>query len=193
MSKYRMLAAGVAILLWMPVHAETYRWVDSEGKIHYSDTPPPPSAKKIEQKRLSTKPGATQPLPYELQLAVRNFPVTLFNSECGAGCTQARQLLAKRGVPHTEHEATEPSAQEELKKLTGGSVEVPVLRVGKQVLRGFEEGSWNRALDAAGYPKSALDKVTPNKPPPPKPAPPPEPPAASEPQPTEKSESEGEG
>ncbi len=173
--------ALLLVLVWLlPLagQAQTYRWVDADGKVHYSDTPPPPSARSIERKRLSTKPGAPPVLPYELQQAASKFPVTLFNSECGGGCTKARQLLAKRGVPHTEFDATDPTAQEELKELTGGSVEVPVLRVGKQVLRGFEEGAWNRALDAAGYPKSALVKVTPNKPPPPKPAPPPEPPVA---------------
>ncbi|HWQ39381.1 MAG TPA: glutaredoxin family protein [Burkholderiales bacterium] len=170
MNRQWAVTLATALLLAPGAQAELYRWVDDQGRVHYSDSPPPPSARKIEKKRVPGKPATAGALPYELQQAVRNHPVTLFVSECGQACTQARQLLAKRGVPHTELDATDPATQEQLKQLTGGSVEVPVLRVGRQTLRGFEAGQWNSALDAAGYPKSALVKITPNKPQPPKPA-----------------------
>lgn len=141
-----------------------YRWVDSEGGVHFSDQPPPPSVKKIEKKNLSSKSGGEQALPYSLQQAMQNFPVTLYLSECGIACKQAQQFLAKRGVPHTELDATQTEIQEELRKHTGGSLEVPVLLVGRSVLRGFEEGQWNAVLDTAGYPRTALVRVTPNRP-----------------------------
>jgi hypothetical protein len=160
-----LVTAGIA-------HGELFRWVDQDGNVHYSDQPPPPSAKDVQQKQLSSKPG-DQPVPYQLQQAVRNFPVSFYVSNCGEGCTQARQLLAKRGIPHTEYDATDPGFQEQLKKLTGGELVVPVLRVGRSVLRGFEAGQWNAALDTAGYPGTALIKVTPIK------AQPPAPPAAT--------------
>ncbi len=54
-----------------------------------------------------------------------------------------------------------PDMREELKKATGGDEVVPVIQVGRQVLRGFEEGQWNAALDDAGYPKTALVPVKP--------------------------------
>ena len=158
--------------------AEMYRWVDAEGKVHYSDQPPPPSVKKFEpKKRLSDKEDASR-MPYALQLAAKNFPVTLFATDCGAGCTQARQLLARRGIPYTEVDAADPAGVEQLKKLTGGSPVVPVLRIGQQVLKGFEEGQWNSELDVAGYPATAVMKVAPKRPQP-KPAAP-APPAAPE-------------
>jgi hypothetical protein len=40
--------------------------------------------------------------------------------------------------------------------LNGGKLEVPVLKLGTQVLRGFEEAPWNQALDAAGYPRTGI-------------------------------------
>jgi hypothetical protein len=150
-----LVSAGVA-------HAELFRWVDKDGNVHYSDQPPPPNARDVQQKPLAPKPG-DPPIPYQLQQATRNFPVTFYISACGDGCTQARQLLAKRGIPHTEYDATNPGFQEQLKKLTGGELIVPVLTVGRSVLRGFEAGQWNAALDAAGYPASALIKVTPTR------------------------------
>jgi len=139
---------------------ETYKWVDADGTIHYSDQPPPPSARISERKRLGDKPGDVA-MPYVLQQAMKNFPVTIFVYDCGDGCTRARALLAKRGVPHTVKDPLTPEMREELKKATGGDEVVPVLQVGRQVLRGFEEANWNAALDNAGYPKTALVPVTP--------------------------------
>jgi hypothetical protein len=157
--KYRMLFA-VLMSIAPLAQAETYKWVDADGTIHYSDQPPPPSARKSERMQLGDKPGEVS-MPYVLQQAVKNFPVTIFVYDCGEGCDRARALLAKRGVPHTVKDPLVPGMREELKKATGGDEVVPVIQVGRQVLRGFEEGQWNAALDDAGYPKTALVAVTP--------------------------------
>ena len=143
-------------LVCVAAQADLYRWVDAEGKVHYSDQPPPANIKQVEKKKAAGGKPSEAPLPYVLQQAVRNFPVTLYSSACGDACTGAHELLAKRGIPYTEMDATDPAAQEELKKLTGGPLEVPVLKVGRDALRGFEEGRWNTSLDAAGYPQTAL-------------------------------------
>ena len=155
-----MLVSNVAM-----TQAETYKWVDADGKVHYSDQPPPPGARKSERKQLGDKPGEVA-LPYVLQQAMKNFPVTIFVYDCGDGCNRARALLVRRGVPHTIKDPMVPDVRQELKKATGGEEVVPVLKVGRRVLRGFEEGQWNAALDDAGYPKTALVPITPvqNKP-----------------------------
>ncbi len=140
--------------------SETYKWVDADGTVHYSDQPPPPSARKSERKQLGDKPGEV-PMPYVLRQAMKNFPVTLFVYDCGDGCSRARAFLVKRGVPHTIKDPLAPGMREELRKVTGGDEVVPVIQVGRRVLRGFEEGQWNAALDDAGYPKTALVPVTP--------------------------------
>src|SRR5688572_9212547 len=114
------------------VQAETYKWVDAEGKVHYSDHPPPSDVRKSERKQLGDKPGEVA-LPYVLQQAMKNFPVTLFVYECGEGCSQAQNFLVKRGVPHTSKDPTVPGIREELKKVTGGDAVVPVLQVGRRV------------------------------------------------------------
>ena len=154
--------------------AETYKWVDPDGTIHYSDRPPPPSARKSERKQLGDKPGDVA-LPYVLQQAMKNFPVTLFVYDCGEGCSRARDFLVKRGVPHTIKDPLAPGIREELRKVTGGDAVVPVLQVGRRVLRGFEKGQWNAALDDAGYPQTALVPVTPVQTKPAPAAPPPAP------------------
>jgi hypothetical protein len=168
---YRILWLAVVSAVPLTGQADLYRWLDGDGTVHYTDSPPPPAAQQVERIRLPKSPVADSELPYTLQQLVKNFPVTLFVTDCGQGCTSARELLVKRGVPHTELDAREGNVQTELKKVNGGTVEVPVLLVGKQVVRGFDPRQWHGALDAAGYPKTALVKVTPYKPPPAAPAP----------------------
>lgn len=141
---------------------QLYRWMDADGTVQYSDQPPPPNVRNVQQMQISSRPGE-QPWPYQLQQAARNFPVSLFVSDCGDGCNQARQLLSMRGIPFTEFDATDVAFQEQLKKLTNGQLVVPVLTVGKNVLHGFEAGQWNTELDAAGYPGTALIKISPTK------------------------------
>jgi glutaredoxin len=136
--------------------AEMYRWVDANGKVHYTDTQPPTTAKSAQKKELGSQAGKAQ-MPYSLQQAVKNFPVTLYNSECGEPCINAIELLANRGVPFSKRSPeNNPADAEALKKVTGGELAVPVLVIGKDILKGFEKDSWNSALDLAGYPKSSI-------------------------------------
>ena len=132
-----------------------YKWTDGDGNVHYTDHPPPAEAKKLEQKRLGDKPTDVA-LPYALQQATKNFPATLYNSDCGDACFKATTLLSQRGVPFTDKNARDPAVGEELKAANRGKLEVPVLKLGTQILRGFEEGQWNQALDAAGYPRAGI-------------------------------------
>jgi glutaredoxin len=138
--------------------AQLYRWVDEKGNVEWRDTPPPPSAKKFEQRNVGGNITPSADLPYSVQLAVKNFPVTLWITDCGDTCTKARAHLARRGVPYNEKDPR--SDFENFKKLTGGS-EVPVLFVGNTRLQGYLESDWDSALDTAGYPKTALVRPQP--------------------------------
>jgi glutaredoxin len=134
------------------VAAQLYRWVDEKGNVEYRDTPPPSSAKKVEQRALGGSTVEASPLPFSVQQAAKNFPVTLWNSTCGAPCDQAREHLTRRGVPHTEKDPQ--NDVEAFKKLTGG-IDVPVIYIGSTRIKGYFESEWDSALDIAGYPKTA--------------------------------------
>ena len=160
----RLLILGVCVLVSVAAAAaDTYRWEDQEGNVHYGDQLPPAGAKNIHRPRLYGD-SPEQVLPYRLQVAVNKFPVTLYVTDCGKPCDMARELLLKRGVPHTLLDATSAKVQEELMALTSGNREVPVIKIGKAVVRGFEAGEWNGALDAAGYPSYPIIEVTPTIP-----------------------------
>ena len=132
--------------------AQLYRWVDEKGNVEYRDTPPPSSAKKVEQLSVGGSSVEASSLPFSVQQAAKNFPVTLWNSACGAPCDQARAHLSRRGVPHTEKDPQ--SDIEAFKKLTGG-LDVPVIYVGSNRIKGYLESEWDSALDIAGYPRTA--------------------------------------
>jgi glutaredoxin len=151
-------AAAIGLLVCsLTAYAQMYRWTDEQGGTHYTDTPPPPSAKGVQKK--SVRSGDTPspaPMPYALQEAVRTAPVSLYVSEeCGDLCKNGRDYLNKRGVPFTEKIVASREQIDDLIRLTGAN-RVPVLIVGGDVQQGYDEGTWGRALDTAGYPRTGV-------------------------------------
>lgn len=136
-----------------------YKWVDKDGRITYSDTPPPKDAKKVENKRLGDNVVEQDKLPFALRKVVEASPITLYANNCDP-CKDARAYLLKRGVPFTEkNPETDPDAA---KKMKDGlkSQTVPTLTVGSDTKIGFSDVSWGEAIDAAGYPKNLPKAVT---------------------------------
>jgi hypothetical protein len=121
------VAAAIAAIAWAESSAQTYRWVDKDGAVHYTQVPPPPDAKNVQKKNLGSGTAPTPDLPYATQLAAKNSPVTLYTSpDCGALCDQARALLVKRAVPFRESSVNTQKDIDELKKISG-KIEVPLL------------------------------------------------------------------
>lgn len=166
----------VLLLIAPTVWAQQYRWVDEKGRVHYTDTPPPPSAKDAQKKNLKGSELGQQE-SYEMMQAVRKAPVTLYTfTECQAPCQMARDVLNKRGVPFKEKMVANQQMLDELQKVSGGT-NVPVLVVGAQVEKTASPDAFNQALDIAGYPRAGVAKPR-NQQAPPKPEPaPPTPPA----------------
>ncbi|HET6264199.1 MAG TPA: glutaredoxin family protein [Usitatibacter sp.] len=132
-----------------------YKWVDKDGKVQFSDTPPPD--RDSSARRMGGGGSTDEQLPYVTQMAMKRYPVTVYTStNCGDLCAKGRELLSKRGIPFTE-KLPEKSAEdaEALKKLVG-ALTVPVMTVGENTVTGFDEPSWNSALDDAGYARARL-------------------------------------
>jgi len=154
------LAAGLAAT----AQTNVYRWVDKDGKVHFSDTPPPEDAKSVSQKRLGGGYTEEAQLPYATQMAMKRNPVTLYTaSGCGTPCDRGRDLLSNRGVPFSEKSATASQAEREAFMKLAGSAEVPLLMVGENKVRGYDEDQWNSALDGGGYPRTRLPSQAPTR------------------------------
>lgn len=144
-------AAGIA-------DAQMYRWTDASGKVHYSSTPPPAGAKGVRAQEAPRTSAGAAPAPARsaaLEQAIKSHPITLYTTPgCGA-CDEARKLLNVRGVPFREISVTEDEQIEQLKKAVGSS-SVPSMVLGSEVQKGYEAGTYHRALDTAGYPKTGV-------------------------------------
>jgi Domain of unknown function (DUF4124) len=131
-----------------------YRWEDKNGRVTYSDTPPPKDAKTQTQKKLGDNVIEQEKLPFATKAAQEKNPVTLYVTNCGEACTAARALLTARGIPFSEkNPAADPAAAAKLKEVAG-DLDVPTMTVGSNAQKGFLESSWTAALDNAGYPKT---------------------------------------
>ena len=152
-----------AAALTSPLGAQQmYRWTDQNGRVHITDTPPPASAKGVQRSRSSSAPAVPaeggQQTPYDLSLAMKEYPVSLYTSPmCKEACQKARDHLNKRGVPFREIQVWDTDSNEELKRVSGSN-QVPTLMVGASVQKGYEISSFDELLDSARYPKAGSVK-----------------------------------
>ncbi|HZV54176.1 MAG TPA: glutaredoxin family protein [Rhodocyclaceae bacterium] len=154
--KHAVLLALLALTCTVQAQT-TYRWVDNEGKVHYTDRAPlPGEARNVEQKR-SALLGADQTASYALRKAMADYPVTLYTqTTCGDVCNDGRDHLTRRGIPFSSKTISSEADAAALRTLVGeGALVVPVLQVGSKATKGYLSSDWDSLLDAAGYPKAS--------------------------------------
>ena len=140
---------------------QMYRWTDDKGRVHITDTPPPPSAKGVQKSKGGASvpaEGSSDQTPYSLALAMKEYPVSLYTSPmCKDPCQRAREHLNKRGVPFKEIQVWDVDSNEELKRVSGSN-QVPTVLVGSSVQKGYEVSAFDELLDSARYPKAGSVK-----------------------------------
>src|ERR687892_592977 len=76
-----------------------YWWTDEAGRVHVTDMLPPAGAKNVRRIKPVAGGAPSDPaalVPYVLDLAMKEFPVTLYTSPaCAEPCASARDLLNK--------------------------------------------------------------------------------------------------
>ena len=138
------LAIGIGLAL-APVGAETYKWKDADGKIHYSDQPPPANAKE-ETTVKSRKPSAP----------VQSAPATPTDKGAAPAKpkTPAEQEAAfkKRQVEEAEREAAEKKkvaeAAEKQQNCDQARAQLQTLQAGGRVTRTNAQGEREYLNDA---------------------------------------------
>lgn len=133
-----------------------YRIVGPDGRVTFSDQPPPSTGKAtaLSSGGRSADAGAAGGLPFELRQVANKFPVTLYSADNCEPCGSGRAMLTSRGIPFNERTVTTQQDVEALQRL-GGKNSLPVLAIGGQRLNGFNSADWSQYLDAAGYPASS--------------------------------------
>ena len=136
---------------------QVYRIVGSDGKVTFSDQPPPAAtnAKVTGAKGGAVSASALTSLPFELRQVATQYPVTLYTGDNCSPCGAARSLLTTRGIPFTEKTVTSAQDSEALVRISGEN-SLPFLTIGGQQLKGYADAEWTQYLDAAGYPKTSV-------------------------------------
>jgi len=137
-----------------------YRIVGPDGRISYSDQPPPAAtARPVSGSSGAAASASNAQLPFELRQISTRYPVTLYTSSDCAPCNSGRNLLNARGIPYAEKTISTNEDAEALKRLSG-QASLPFLTIGSQQIRGYSDSEWTQFLDAAGYPKQSVLPTT---------------------------------
>jgi glutaredoxin len=146
-----ILVAGVA-------SAEIYKYVDNDGKVHFTDVQPTNVAsEQVHVKPLNvtdeghSKSAATIKAVTNTHLtSATKYPkVELFvTSWCGY-CKRAEAYLRKKGVPFTVYDIEKDLQAARRKDSLTSRTGVPFALIGDQRLTGFSEMYYERALQRA--------------------------------------------
>ena len=123
----------LSMLLALPASAGVYKWMDAQGRIQYSDTPPP--AARATQLKLQSYTG-----PVQVSRAIgADSGVTLYTTEWCGVCKRAKAFLKQNGVPFREWDVEKTDYGSLKFKQLGGSG-VPLITVGSEKMMGFDAG-----------------------------------------------------
>lgn len=155
--------AGLALAaaLAAPAAHAQYKWIGADGRVNYADRPPPVDSRRVVRAptgvHSSEAPASgDHRLPYALRSATSRYPVVLYTAPNCEPCEMGRDHLSRRGVPFTEKAVQNAADMRAFNALQFGTSQFPVLTVGTDRMVGFEDGAWNRMLDAAAYPRSSM-------------------------------------
>jgi glutaredoxin len=139
----RILAIALATLAVAGVvqAQKTYKWMDPQGSIRYSDQPPPPGARVLRETGDAPAPAAEAEKP----------PVTLYVAPRCDACDLVGHWLRQRNVPYNEVNAAADAEAQALLTRRYGQVGVPVLAVGEALTLGYNPIDFERVLNGAGY------------------------------------------
>lgn len=148
------LALALAALPPLVQAQQIYRSVTPDGRVVFSDVPPPDAKPPAAGGGASDAAARNPALPFALREVTNRFPVTLYTGPDCAPCNSGRALLAGRGIPYSEATVTTDADAQALQRLSGER-SLPLLTIGSQHVKGFSSTEWHQYLDAAGYPKTS--------------------------------------
>ena len=127
------------------VPAEVFKWVDEEGRVHYSDD----GTTAAEDAETLTEDEGNIADPFVMP-AESDSDVRLYSTRWCGVCRQAKAYLERRGIAYEEFDIErDDAALAEFRRLGGRGV--PLLVVDGQTLQGFSAARLERLLLETGY------------------------------------------
>ena len=131
--------------------AQVYRWDDANGRVHYTEKPPPGVAAKVVQPRINSYGAApaSSGAHAASAAAASQREVVMYATDWCPYCRQARHHFARQGIAYREIDIEKSAAgRAEYDRLGGRGV--PLILVGSQRMQGFRAESFDRLLRSAG-------------------------------------------
>lgn len=113
--------------------------------------PAPREPAVVEERVGSPRPTATERAPSadDLQAAMRAVRITVYSTTWCPHCTRARNWLRANGIAHTELDVEASAAARRERDRINPRGGVPTVDIDGEVLTGFGEANWSRAIARA--------------------------------------------
>jgi len=136
---YILIITVTLILLSGSAFCQIYKWVDEDGKTHFSSTPPTQGEAETVQPNI-TNTYSSQNLPKASNTnhkpIKKRKKVVMYSAVWCGVCKTAKKYFRKNNIPFKEYDIdTSAKGRRDYKKLNGSGV--PLILVGKQRMSGF--------------------------------------------------------
>lgn len=148
MKVYGIIAVAVVLLCGAASStAAVYKWIDSEGNVHFGDKPP---VEEISES-VDIKVNSYTPSPISAEAATEKEPgakkeVIMYGAEWCGVCKQAERYFKKNKIPYKEYDIEKSrKGKRDYKKMNGRGV--PIIMVDGQRMNGFTPARFKALYD----------------------------------------------
>jgi len=136
----KSLILTISLLLSSSVsYAEIYKWVDANGKVHFSDQ----KSASFKSEELTLEINTYTNVAVDKSIYNVGPKVVMYSTNSCGYCKKARKYFNKNNISYTDYNI-EKNAQAKRKFKKMGARGVPVILVGNKRLNGFSERGFKR-------------------------------------------------
>ena len=163
-----MVILSVAVQVSGVTYGEIYKWVDSNGVMHFGDVPPQnartsskieslpviprptlePQVAPVEEGRSQAmkRPPKQAPPQEEATPAFADANVEMFATKWCGYCRKAREFFQARGIPFVEYDIEADAAAAQRKQEIDAYPGVPLVVINGKLIHGFAPQAYEQAL-----------------------------------------------
>lgn len=142
MSKLFVMILGICLLaLTLSVQAQLYKWVDGNGRVHYSDQ----KQEGVQLQDVKGTVNAYEAVTYDESLFTHADKVVIYTRPTCGYCNKAKAFFARNGIKYKEYKV-ESSTLAKKKFARLNATGVPVIFVGKKRMNGFSESQFEKTF-----------------------------------------------
>ena len=156
----RLVLLTCALMLGgFAVNAEIFKWVDEQGKVHFTDNPPDDITTEEVELRINTYTSVEiKPLVERLG---KSDKVVMYSATWCRTCKKAKQYFQKNNIPYVSYDVEKNRiGKMDFKLLRGKSV--PIIIIGNKRMNGFSVSKFDRLYEDQMRQKDNEEQAGPN-------------------------------